>query len=460
MYRLLLLLISAAGFCLCYLVYRPGLLSIDSLSIYSQARNFLFNDWHAPMMALLWAPLYRLTDGPQGMLALLLTLYWGALFVFSDAAARIERLIAPGVLVFGVMPFTINFAGTLWVDVLLATSWLMCAALAFSSACRGWPMSLPHGVAAWTLFFIGALARPNALFAAVPLGIYLFSPRAALSAGKQAVLAILFLAAVWLGNWSLSYPVLKAAKTYPIDQIITYDLAGISHFSGQNYLPLALNSDEIAMVVGSCYTPEGWNEYSFGDCGFVSKQLHGEGAWGSGSLWRAWFAAIAAEPAAYLQHRWAHFWYFTTSVSYVFHEGNDAEEVQHLQDNPRFRAMRDYVFGNDRLWMFRPSFWLILATACVPCARGCPEPSRQLISALGSSSVVYLTTYFFVGVASDFRYAYWAVLATGVASIIVACEVVAAARRQLRPPGSIQQGSLQIGQAGPCDLPHRSSPQS
>ena len=182
-----------------------------------------------------------------------------------------------------------------------------------------------RATATWVLFLIGGLARPNALFAAVPLGIYLYSPRTALGAGKPIAIAALVLIGLWLGNWLISYPLLNAQRTYAINSIVTFDLAGISHFSGKNYFPLSWSTGETEKIVNACYTPQSWNPYFVGDCQFVWKQLHDEGVWGSASFWHDWFAAIAAEPTAYLQHRLAHFFHFTTTVGYVFHDGNDAE---------------------------------------------------------------------------------------------------------------------------------------
>ena len=103
-----------------------------------------------------------------------------------------------------------------------------------------------------------------------------------------------------------------------------------------------------------------------------------------------------------------------------------------MQNNFGFSFLRAYVYGTDRLWPFRVVFWLVLAGTCILAAPRCSAQSRRLVTALSLSSLIYLVTYFFVGVASNFRYAYWPVLATGVTSIIVACEAVAAGRRAAR----------------------------
>ena len=133
------------GFGLCVVAYYPGLLSPDFISMQSEARDLSFTDWHSTMMPLLWAALYRLFPGPQGMLALLLAFYWGAVFLLAGAAAQIERRLASAMLITGFMPFTINFAGTLWLDVLTATSWLICVALIFSPRSGAAPVDHSKG---------------------------------------------------------------------------------------------------------------------------------------------------------------------------------------------------------------------------------------------------------------------------------------------------------------------------
>ena len=163
----------------------------------------------------------------------------------------------------------------------------------------------------------------------------------------------------------------------------------------------------------------------------VWKRLQDEGLWGSAELWRAWLDAVSAQPLAYLRHRSAYFWYFITTVEYLFHEGNSADEVRRRdEENFGFKPLREYVFGMRWLVMFRPIFWLVLACGCLFAARRCPPASRRFVTALSLSSLVYLGTYFFVGVASNFRYAYWAVLATSACAVVLACEAAAALTRQ------------------------------
>jgi hypothetical protein len=426
-----------SGFCFCFAAYYPGVLSPDSGAMLAEAQDLSFSDWYPTMMPLLWGAIYRIIPGSQGMLALVLAFYWGALFLLARAAARIDRLAAPIMVITGLLPFTINFAGTLWTDVLVATSWLLCAAVAFSANVRGQPPSVVRRVVIWTLFLIGGLARANTLFAAVPLGLYLLQSQKPLRPANRTLVALLLPAALWLASWTLTYPILNARKTHPIQSIITFDLAGISHFTAENYFPSQWSAEERAEVLSSCYTPQGWDVYASGRCKFVWKRLKDEGFWGSSQLWRAWLDAVMAQPLAYLRHRGAHFWHFTTTTEYVFHSGTSEEAQVRIEQNIGFKWLQAYVLHSHRLWMFHPIFWLTVACGCLVAARRCEPASRKFVTALSLSSLVYLATYFFVGVASDFRYAYWAVLASTACVGVLACEAVAALRRHRYRVGGV-----------------------
>jgi len=406
--------------------------------MYKQAQNLSFIDWYSPMMPLIWAPIQFLMPGPQGMLLFLLTLYWGALFVFGDAAATIDPRAALAMPLLGFMPFTLNFAGTIWTDVLVAVSWLMCTALLFHSQIHGKKTFAATRAVAWSLFICGSWARPNALFAAVPLGLYLLKPQTGFSFARRAVLSVVLVVGLWIGSQVVFYHLLNVQKTHPINSILVFDLGGISHFSDKNYFPGAWSEEENAKILSTCYNATEWNSYNpRGECSFVFRRMVDSSLWGSSGIWRPWFAAVSAEPLAYLRHRTSHFLAFMTDRSAsFFHQGNSrAEASRHLEQDFGFRIVSYYVFGAARMGIFRPIFWLILGCLCIVAAPLCSPPSRRLVAALGLSSVVYLGTFFFVGVASDFRYAYWAIFATGVAAIVPACELIARKVRDRDAPG-------------------------
>jgi hypothetical protein len=89
-------------------------------------------------------------------------------------------------------------------------------------------------------------------------------------------------------------------------------------------------------------------------------------------------------------------------------------------DRAAFNAM---VSAHDALKptpLLRAGFWLLacIAVCCVGWRR---SPAREAAFALGvcGSATAYVLSFYAVGVASDFRYAYWAVLAGMAGGVVV-----------------------------------------
>ena len=62
--------------------------------------------------------------------------------------------------------------------------------------------------------------------------------------------------------------------------------------------------------------------------------------------------------------------------------------------------------------LFRAGTWLLLNIAlCLFAWRRRDTPAGAFVLGICGSAVIYMMTFFAVGVAADFRYAYWAVLA-------------------------------------------------
>src|SRR5262249_62276665 len=79
-------------------------------------------------------------------------------------------------------------------------------------------------------------------------------------------------------------------------------------------------------------------------------------------------------------------------------------------------------------WLFRPGLWLVLAIAVGVCAwRARSTPAGAFALGVTASATVYVMTFFVLGVAADFRYVYWCVLATiagAVAAVLAHCDQI------------------------------------
>jgi hypothetical protein len=68
--------------------------------------------------------------------------------------------------------------------------------------------------------------------------------------------------------------------------------------------------------------------------------------------------------------------------------------------------------------LFRPGLWLLLAIGVLGLSwRARATPAGAFAIGVTASGIVYVMTFFAVGVAADFRYAYWCVLASLVGGI-------------------------------------------
>jgi hypothetical protein len=312
------------------------------------------------------------------------------------------------------------FVGVIWRDILLAASWLLAAALVFLVAERGGAWRLAAQVLALALLCFGLLLRPNGLFAAPILAAYIIWPlrfdlkRAAiLYVPATAVLALLV---------PLVYYVLLHARHQNLEHaIFVFDLGGISHFTGENQFPVTWTADESAMLIGPCWQPTDWDIYwTRQPCLFVMKKLDAEKVFGSPALRDAWLRALAHHPLAYLKHRAAvtgNFLFGRTLTMFTTDIAHPDQTV--FADNAWFMALKSL---HDRLVptpLFRAGAWLLLCILwCVVGWRRRATPSGAFLVGACGSAVVYMATFIPVGVAGDFRYALWAVLA-GLAGVVV-----------------------------------------
>jgi hypothetical protein len=274
---------------------------------------------------------------------------------------------------------------------------------------------------ALALVVLGVLLRPNALLAAPILAAYTVWP--SLTSLRKA--AILYVPAV-LGFFGIVqfvyYGVLDAKREHPLQTIMIFDLGGISHFAKVNQFPVDWSETENAMLLNNCYQPTMWDIYwRLEPCGFVMRKVERErGLFGTSAISRAWLTAILQHPIAYLQHRSAFMWNFLAADNLTMWTADVEQPTRDIfADRVAFNAL---VSTHDALKptpFFRVGFWLL---ACIAlCGIGWRRAPREAAFVFGvcGSATVYVLTFYGVGVASDFRYGYWAVLAAIAGGIVL-----------------------------------------
>jgi len=345
------------GFALSLRIFYPGVMTYDARYVHAYIANPPAGDWQSPLMTALWAVIDPLAPGAPSMFLFIAVLYWLSFAALALALARRSAWLGPVTVLLALTPSAFVFVGVIWRDIMLASSWLLAAALAYAVADRRGPWRLAAQALGLALLGFGFLLRPNALFAAPILVAYIVWPqrfdlkRAALLYVPAAVVLALMVPLVYYG-------LLGAKRENALHAIFVFDLAGITHFTGENQFPVTWSADEEAMLVGPCYRAGDWDDYwTRQPCLFVMKKLEGEKLFGAPALMQAWLHAVVGHPLAYLEHRFAVTWnflftrtltMFTTDIVHpertVFADNAWFMAVKSLNDNladtPLFRAGR------------------------------------------------------------------------------------------------------------------------
>jgi hypothetical protein len=315
--------------------------------------------------------------------------------------------------VLALSPPAFILVGVIWRDILFAIVWMLGAAAVFAAAERDWKLRVPVQMIAFVLFSFGVLLRPNALAAAPLLAAYIIWPKR--FSWKRT--ALLYVPAAF-GLYGLVqvvyYDVFGAQRQHPLHSIMVFDLGGISHFAKENIFPGTWTKKEDNLITDGCYKPIAWDIYwTQQPCLFVMQRLEGEKQFGTPSLAAAWRRAVIGHPIAYLKHRVTFYWTFLAraSVAMWTQDLDDPDKII-FADKPRLMAVKAL---NDTLRatpLFRAGTWLLLNGAvCLFAWRQRNTPAGSFALGTCGSAVVYLLTFFAVGVSTDLRYSYWAILA-------------------------------------------------
>src|SRR5207237_9003571 len=68
--------------------YFPVLMANDSSTQFHQAKTFLFDDWHPPILPLIWFLTDKIIPGPEGFFLLQIALFWGTFLLVGIVIIR------------------------------------------------------------------------------------------------------------------------------------------------------------------------------------------------------------------------------------------------------------------------------------------------------------------------------------------------------------------------------------
>jgi hypothetical protein len=421
--RLAVIALILAGYGLTLLVFYPGVMTYDGKYVFEDIAKAVWGDWQSPAMIALWRFINPVAPGAASMFLLIITAYWLAFGLLAMAFVRRAILFAYFLPLLALTPPAFVFAGIIWRDVLFSVTWLLAGSIAFIAVDRAAIARLPLQALALALCAFGVLLRPNALIAAPLLAVYTLWPRE--FSWKRTAIAFLPAMAVFFGLVQvIYYGALGAVRQHPLQSIMVFDLGGISHFSRQNQFPVRWNDAETDLLLNVCYKPTEWDIYwTRTPCQFVMHKLEKEEkVFGTPAVTSAWISAITHHPIAYLEHRTAFMWNFLagSNLTMWLIDIEDTTKIP-FPDRTAFVVVKNIHDALKPTPLFRAGSWLLACIAlCAVGWRRRERPEGAYIIGVCGSAVVYVATFYAVGVASDFRYGYWAVLASLTGGVVAA----------------------------------------
>ena len=434
-FRRALLIAAAFAAILNFIAFYPGLLHHDAWAYFDASRKNNWTNWQPPLLGFLWYPLRWIHEGPQPMLVLFIVGYWAGFVLIADSLRHEGRALAWLTFITAFFPLALNFNGQLVKDVSMGVCLLIGAGIAaglLSGTIRMRAVALPF---MWFFLAAGAFMRANSLFGLPPLidlALSATSRRwAEMSIVKRAAIVCVFSLAVAPAHILADRNIFRVEDIKPMSQLQVFDLGGMTHFSGEDRFQGFFGPNFVARNE-TCYTPRHWDVYGWmvGDrgCPEVYGDLKPHFGW---PLTKMWLAGIAANPLAYLQHRFAHsnrfFQFLCTDCKESVFTGWQSTNQKEFTFEPTFlftaidagaQTIHKSPFGP-------PYVWLLISLAWAWAALGIPNrTTRTIVVSLTLSGAMYGLGFVIIGIAHEYRYILWTMVCALIATPAVLMRVV------------------------------------
>lgn len=447
----LALVTAAIGAYLVHAFY-PGRANNDIVNQAQQALGEIpYSDWHPPVVAALWEWLIGLTGEIGSLLVVQLVLmslgsFGLGLLVHHRLASRLGSFLA---VLLPVFPWSLSQLNIMWKDVQMATAFLLAVVLVFLVRLRPralWVLLVPAAV----LLVYGTLARKNAVFALVPIAVYLgWMAWSALAARRErlrttrirfwgsAVSALVVLGVLGGATLATDSAIVRAKDVQPTGQISQIMLDDVMFSVPESELNASAAPQELKDHINTARAEcidQGeiwdayWNCYGRGETGEYYSPIAFQD-----ELQDLWFGHVLSHPVRYAEYRAAVFsqFFFSSALEY-WELGWDADasrvELGDGSRNAEF-VIRAYVLEfalKTFPMLFKPWFWFLAGGLLLVGARRL-RVFRAEVVVLSTSAMFYITGYFPIAPANHFRYTYWPALAVTAAALLWWC-----ARRKQR----------------------------
>lgn len=409
-------------------LFWPGIVEPDALAVYTHAKTNVFDDWHPPILGRLWQVFLALgLEGTAPFYILQTGLFWLGLGLIASALDRIGHLRAAiGILLLGCLPHVLGWNTLVLKDTQMTCCLMAASGLFIAQRLQGRPIGLARTIAIVVLLGYAILVRHNAIFAVVPLVAgFAFQPGKGLRQPRSlAWVAVAFGLFALMGT--INRDVFHAEHAYAENSLKLFDLAGTAHFAKLPTIYGISRADWARAEARHCYNPALWDSYNTPEnesgCPWIYDKL------AKADLTEAWISTIVQNFPAYLLHRAHHFnktmRFFTSRYNWDGaspRESDNPNPYRIGQGNKRiYSELADLQMAFDYTPLGRPFAWYGLGLMLALYAWRLPSvPQRDMALILLASALISGSTFFVVGVANEFRYHHWAIVAVGCAACLL-----------------------------------------
>ncbi|MFE4956864.1 hypothetical protein ACFRCW_22860 [Streptomyces sp. NPDC056653] len=449
-------------------VFHPGYLSADSnTQLWQALGDEPVNDWHPPVMALVWRIIIQITGDFSAMAALQAAVLWGTLWVLAQLGWKKtgSRGLSLAVLAVGFAPHIMNLTGVVWKDVHMAYALL--AVFAIALTVRELPQDRTK--TRWALLVLGvlflayaALVRKNGIPAVIPVfALLVLAAWPAPSRRRWLATTGVFVAVVIAGSAGVSAATAPlATRVYaviPVDDLVhvltpaqvrtAAEQAGASADLRDDLVTTAVNCQK-QHITSDAYLQCYPHRRPF-DVTYLNQHAD--------VLVRMWMQQMPQHWKGYAEYRVRVFTKLLFQTNQVFWNGTHVNagarlhpEVQKEPLNDTLRsALQNYVtcFARDLPMLFQGWFWLAVSLVLVLRRRRTGPYTREL-RLLGASSLLYILAYLPTAPESNYRYVYWPALSGTVALALIAITFVARRRAAADGPAGEPDAHPTVPSAG------------
>jgi len=422
-----------------FIVFFPGYMSNDSILMYYVARGDVPSDLAPVMLGLVWRVLYSLTGQASSLLFMQLTMLWLSLallsvFIFKKTNNKKLSLL---ILFIGCLPFVFNISGVIWRDCQMAFSLLLAFSITlWQQEVRKLWLRISMLTISLILILYAAVSRYNAIIAVVPM-IFL-AIRASGFIKKtylQIIIAFLSIPLVFLVLFPSINNFVSATKSNNSPGIFLDDIIRTSNKEELDKISMPNDLRVNLLKVQDCSYKKDRLIDNIGFCAddeirTVFYQNHSE-------FKKIWLQVITNNPFSYIKYKanmYLNVLFPVKSYIYVWQDGIVPNKYN---VEIRFDVFRVIGFAYTNFFsrymraLFEPWFWLLSGIIIMYKSIKKASKYKLVINTLCISGILYILGYAITGVAPDFRYIYWSVLAIIFAFVLYKLDISNSFKKQV-----------------------------